>query len=148
MDRAEEHDVAESARDQDHAAEDEGAHEDLAQLGVGLQEEKKIIAADLDDFARLGSPNGHESAPPGQQVHLAGEVARAVGGYELLAAGGVADDFEAGGQDQKERVLLLPRFDEHFAALYAPLPATSGNARDLFRRQRRKHLLLARRRGR
>ena len=53
MRRADEHDVAEAARDQLDAAQDERPHQDLAQLGVGLDERQQLLAIELDDFARL-----------------------------------------------------------------------------------------------
>ena len=40
-------------RDQLHAAQDERAHQDLAELGVGLHERQQLLAIELDHFARL-----------------------------------------------------------------------------------------------
>ena len=47
MTRADEHDVAEPVRDQLHPAQDEGAHEDLAQLAVGLHQRQQVLAIQL-----------------------------------------------------------------------------------------------------
>ena len=54
--RADEHDVAEPARDQLDAAQDERAHQDLAELGVGLHERQQLVAIELDHFARPRGP--------------------------------------------------------------------------------------------
>ena len=46
-------DVAEAAGDQLDAAEDERPHQDLAQLGVGLDQPEQLLAIELDHLARL-----------------------------------------------------------------------------------------------
>ncbi len=52
MTRSDEHDVADPLRDQLHPAKDEGAHENLTQLTVGLHDGQEMFAIDLHDFAR------------------------------------------------------------------------------------------------
>ena len=53
MSRPNEHDIAEPVRDQLHPAQDEGPHDDLAELAVGLHERQQLFAIQLDHFARL-----------------------------------------------------------------------------------------------
>ena len=53
--RADEDDVAEAVRDQLDAAQDERAHQDLAELGVGLHQRQQVFAIELDHLARLAA---------------------------------------------------------------------------------------------
>ena len=53
MVRADKHDIAEPVRDQFHPAQDEGPHDDLAELAVGLHERQQVFAVEFDHFARL-----------------------------------------------------------------------------------------------
>ena len=63
------HDVAEPARDQLHAAQDEGAHQDLAQLAVGLHQRQQLLAVQLDHLARLRCTRAaNERAAAGEHV--------------------------------------------------------------------------------
>ena len=51
--RSEQHDVADAVGDELDAAQDERAHQDLAQLGVGLHERQQALAVELDHLAGL-----------------------------------------------------------------------------------------------
>ena len=51
MIRPDEHDVAEPVRDQLHPAQDEGAHDQLAEFAVGLHERQQLFTIQLDHFA-------------------------------------------------------------------------------------------------
>ena len=51
--RSDDDDVAEVAGDQAQAAQDERPHQDLAQLGVGLDHGEQLLAIELDHLARL-----------------------------------------------------------------------------------------------
>ena len=63
MNRTGKHDIAESPRDQLDPSEDEGPHQDIAQLAVGLHKRKQLFAIDLDHFAGLGRSYLCEPAP-------------------------------------------------------------------------------------
>ena len=90
--RAHEHHVAQAVRDQLHPAKDERAHEDVAQLAVGLHEGEELLALELDHLARLARPDAHEPAPTRQHGDFAGEVAGRKDGHELSPrAGGPAE---------------------------------------------------------
>ena len=84
MTRPDEHDVADPVRDQLHPTEDEGPHEDLAQLAVGLHEREHVVAIELDHRARL--PRAHADEPAATREHgdLAGELPRSQDGHEFL----------------------------------------------------------------
>src|SRR5205085_12185093 len=134
---AEERDVAETAIDERDAAEDERAHEDLAQLGVGLDEREKLLPLHLDHFARLGHSNRRHAAASSQQIQFAGELSRLECQEDFFDAGSGKNTFDSSGDDDEERVMLLPRLNEDVAAHHRSLYAACGNARDLVRRQRR-----------
>ena len=80
MARPDEHDVAEPVRDQLHPAQDEGPHEDLAQLAVGLHERQQVFALELDHFAQRSPARMRTSLRrPESIVDLAGELPRSHG---------------------------------------------------------------------
>src|SRR5207248_5536082 len=51
-----------------------GAHENLTQLGVGLDQIEKFVAVDLEYFARFAHPQRHRRATAGEHRNLAGEL--------------------------------------------------------------------------
>ena len=59
---------------QRHAPQDEGAHEDLAQLRVALHERAQVVPIDGDDRAVGGGARAHQAAPRREHVDLAGEL--------------------------------------------------------------------------
>ena len=63
MRRADDHDVADVAVDQFHAPQDERAHEDRAQLAVGLDQCQQVVASEFDDLAVGARPDLGEPAP-------------------------------------------------------------------------------------
>ena len=134
-------DVAEIVRDQLHPAQDEGAHQDLADLGIGLHQRQHAFAAELDDLPGLADAGAHEGGARGDHVDLAGEIARAVQGDELLGAGEGLGDLDLARGDDKERHVLLAGFDQHLAALRRPPLAVGSHPRDLRRRELGEHAL-------
>ena len=60
--RSNQHDVALAVLDDGEPAHDERAHQDVAQLAVGLDNRTQALAIDLDDFA------GHADAGASQAV--------------------------------------------------------------------------------
>ena len=68
------------AADQRKPAQDERAHQDLAQLGVPRHQRAQAFATQLEKLARLGDASEHQTALPGNHRHLAGEFARPVCG--------------------------------------------------------------------
>ena len=71
MRRADHDDVAQIARDQLEAAQDERAHQDLAQLRVGLDEREQLLAIELDHFAGLADAQARERAAAADHVGFA-----------------------------------------------------------------------------
>ena len=76
MRRPDHDDIAEPARNQLDAAEDERPHEDLAQLGVGLHEGEQLLAIELDHLAGLADAQPAHRPAAGDHVAFAGELAR------------------------------------------------------------------------
>jgi hypothetical protein len=74
MRRANHHDVAIATRDHLEAAENKRPHEDLAQLGIRLNESEQLFTSELDDLASLDGPNPHQRTATGQHGALAGEL--------------------------------------------------------------------------
>jgi hypothetical protein len=58
--RGDEHDVSGPSRAQLHPAEDQGPHEDVAQLAVRLHERQEMLSIDFDDLARLADTESDE----------------------------------------------------------------------------------------
>ena len=140
MARPHEHDVSQPLRDQLHPAEDEGPHDDLAQLAVGLHERQELLAIQLDHLARLAGARPEKRAAPGEHVDLAAELTRSVQGDERFGGSGRPDDLDLTGGHDEERHDLVARLDEHLPALDLALAPVGVDARDLRRRQRRERL--------
>src|SRR5207247_1129216 len=60
MPRADEHQAAAALGDERHAPQNEGAHEDLAELEVPLHESAHVLAIDHDDGSDVERPSAHE----------------------------------------------------------------------------------------
>ena len=67
--------VTPASRDQLNASQDEGAHQDVANLDVGLDQLHYFFPAHLDDLARRAHACRNDASTPGQQGYIAHEVA-------------------------------------------------------------------------
>src|ERR1041385_4090943 len=139
---AEDDDVAEAALEERHAAKDERAHEDLAELRVGLHETEKLVTFELDDLAGGRRTKRDQAAAAGQQIQLAAELTRPMGGDELLAVAAGAHDFELTVGDDDERKVQLAFLDQDVAAPECASPPLDGDPGDLRVRQYGERLLL------
>ena len=139
-----EHDIAEPARNQLDAAQDEGPHQNLAQLGVGLHEGQQVFAIQLDHFARLGGARAQQRAPAREHGGLAAELPRSMDHDETFGVAGWPHNLDFAALDHEERDDLVADLDEHFSALDRPHAAVRGNPRDLRGGQRRKYVVEAR----
>ena len=74
MRRANQHDVTISAGDQLDAAEDERPHEDLAQLGIRLDESEQLFPSELDRLAKRDGLNPRQTWATSQHGAFAGEL--------------------------------------------------------------------------
>jgi len=144
MTRPEDHDVAHAASDQLHAPQDESAHEDIAQLAVGLDQCQQRVATDFDDFPGGSGLDPGEPPPARQQRHFTGELARAE--YRLGPCAGAVrtKDLDPTLGDDEEVGDWLPGLHQHFVVPDASHAPMGRDARDLCRRQYWKELLGAR----
>src|SRR6202007_1154791 len=62
--RAHQNKVPLAAIDQFYAPQDEGAHENLAELRISCDERTQALPAELQKFARFGDAAAHEGTPP------------------------------------------------------------------------------------
>jgi len=72
-------------RDHLDSSEDEGPHENLAQLAIRLYEIHQMLSLYLDDFARFSDARMNKAAPARQHVDFAREHARLKHGHEIFA---------------------------------------------------------------
>ena len=78
--RADEHDVAQPARDQADAPEDGGAQDQLAQRRVGLHQGAQPGRVELEQLGVLARPSTDQAAPAGEEARLAAELPGALDG--------------------------------------------------------------------
>ena len=111
MIRPNEHDIAEPVRNQLHPAQDEGPHDQLAELAVGLHERQQLFTIQLDHFARLAGARSDERGAARKHVDLAGELTRSMDRDERLGATGWPDNLDPTRRDDEERhdAALPPR---------------------------------------
>src|SRR5215813_6448695 len=115
MPRADEHQAASGLADEGHAAQDEGAHEDLAELEVLLHESAQMLTIDDDDGPVAERPRAHEVAARRQHVDLARELPGAVHRDPLLTAVDRAHDVDSALDDHEETGVLLAELEQHLA---------------------------------
>lgn len=135
MHRADHDDVAEVVGDERHAPEDERAHENAAQLRIGLDQREQFVAVELDDLARLADPHPRQRAPAGEHVAFAGELTWAVGDDQRFSGGRWPQHLNPAAQHQKERDRAIAGIDEHVAQRDRAAAAVRRDAVDLRRRQ-------------
>ena len=147
MRRAGHDDVAEAAGDERAAPEDEGPHEDLAQLGVGLHEREELLPIELDHLAGVADAQARQRAAPGEHVALAGELPRAMRHDARFRPAGGTQHVQLAVHEHEERNDLLADVDQHLAPLDGAPASACGNPGDLRLRQRRKQSIHLGRRG-
>src|SRR5258707_11325279 len=143
--RTEDQDIAEALVEEHGSPEDECAHEDRAQVRVGLDEGEQPVSRHLDHLALRHRPNGGERPASRKHVELPAERAQVIGRDDLLTVARWTYDNELSPGDDEERVLLLASLEDHLAGLQRAKAAVLCDARDLRGRQRRPELIFARR---
>jgi hypothetical protein len=125
--------------DQLAAAVDEGAHDEVADLGVGLHQGQHLLARQLDGVAGLDDADaGHRRAAE-QRVGLAGERPRPVLHDQLLALWGEAQHVDAAAAQHEERHGRGAWLDQRVALTEGSHAAVRRDAADLRRRQLGEH---------
>ena len=128
-------------RDQLDAAQDERPHEDLAELGVGLHERQETRAIELDDLAGLDRARPDQRAAAREHVDFAGELAGAVDRDDRVGRGGGPDDLDLTLVITKNGTIVWPASKRMSPGRDRPDAPVLRDARDVRRREHRKHLL-------
>ena len=102
MSRADEDRIAESACDQLHPAKDERAHQDLADLGVGLHDRKQAFTIQLAHFARFAHLRPQQGTAAGEHVHFARKLAGTMHCHEFFARSRWANDLDLARDDEEK----------------------------------------------
>ena len=128
---------------QRHATEDEGAHEQVAELGIALHQPAQPVEVDAEDLARFAHAAAHEVAAACERVDLAGELAGAVDGDEVIAGDAGVDDLEGAGEDDVDALRRLALLEHDLAGGDRAALGDLGDARELRARERGEHLCAA-----
>ena len=139
MRRADEDHVAEPLLDESDPAQEERAHEDLAQIGVELHQCPKVLPLDRDHFTWLADAGAEQDPAAREHVEFAGEVSGAQDENHACRGTVALDDFHCtGGHD--ERVSdLVARSEEDLAGGRCPSRAVRGHPVQLCGGERRQH---------
>ncbi len=141
--RPDEHQLAPALRDEPHAAQDEGAHQDLAQLRIALNQGAQVFAVDHHHLAVLRDPPSDQSPPPRQHVDLAREFPGALQHHALLVVAHGPQDLELPADHDEERRVAIPDLEHHLTGPDSSALAETCDAVYLSRREPGKHLRAA-----
>ncbi len=115
VERAQDHHLAEAAREQPDAPQDVRPDEQLRQLAVGLHHRLQVRRVHAQ-HAQLGpGPPAHQDVPPGQLGDLPGELARHVHVDQLLAGPARVHHLELPLEDDEHPQAHLTRVEEDLA---------------------------------
>jgi len=141
MIRADQDDVAETARYQLSSTEKKSTDEYFAQFRVGLNKPQKLIAVYLDHFAGFPDTKRYEGPATGEHCDLAGELSGLNGDHSRLAITSEVQGFDCSRVDDEKLRSRFSSRDEDFTAVDAPNSTVHGDALDLLRRQSGKSLV-------
>ena len=141
MGRTKKHHVSESSINQRHTTINEGQHENLAELGIGLHHGHQVISIEFDDVAGLLHAHTKQSPPAGQHAHFTGELPRPKQGDQRFGIPRL-NDFNLAGVDHENMNVTVSDLRKQFAALRATNAAVSSHSFDLPLLQRREKLFV------
>ena len=147
MQGSDHHHIAETARNELAAAQDKRAHQDFAQLRVGLDEAQYLIAAQLCDLAVATDAQAGQRAAAGNHVAFAGELAGTVRDDHFFAGLRRHHHLDLAAQHHEHRHGFLPDINEHLAACHRASCPERDEAFELCCRQHWKYSVVARRHG-
>lgn len=139
--RPDQHSIAAALRDEADPPQDEGAHHQLAQLGVRLNDLAQRLRAEHQQLAGSDHARADEARPPGQHVDFAGELARTLERDGDFPAVHEADDRQLTGEHDEEIEAGVALVVDDFSGHHVAEPAQSGQPRDLGGGEGGKHLL-------
>src|SRR5262249_46149055 len=120
--------AAHAVGDQCHSPQNEGPHQDFAELEVSLHERTQMLSIHDDDRSLDGGPRTNEIAARGEHVDLAGELAGTEHPHHVFAAGDGAYDLDAALDDEEEAGVLLAELEQHLARADAAPLADTGDS--------------------
>lgn len=137
---ADHHESAGPHLEQGHAAQDQGPHDPLAELGLGDQQGPEPLRRDLQRLAGLLRLGIQQARAAGELRQLAHEAAGAIGDDQLVGSF-VAGDVDRAGQDERQAAADVAEARQHLAfGKRAPL-TEAADALDLRRLKDREHLV-------
>jgi hypothetical protein len=124
-----------------HPSQNEGAHDDLAELGIGLDQSQQVFVIELDHLARLADAySGHRPAA-GQHVDFARKLARAVHDDQRFRSAVWPNNLELTRLHHKDRCDAVSLLDKDFAEEDRTRASMRRDTRHLRRRQLRKDVI-------
>ena len=139
MPRSDEHETADAVGDQRDTAQDERAHQDLAQLRVALHEHPQMVPTDDDHRAVGDGAAANKRAARRQHVDLTRELAGTQRRDRLLAAVDGPNDLDGALDHHEEARVLLAELEQPIAGAHLTALADTPDALELRRRQPGKH---------
>jgi hypothetical protein len=135
------HGIAEAVRNQFHSSQDERAHQDVAELGITLDERLDVGMIELDDLAVSARADLHQRAAVREHVQLACELPGSQNRDERCSSCWRLHDLDLARSHDKEWGLALPLFHEHVITAYGSNPAQRGHTGNLCRGQDREYMI-------
>ncbi len=133
-----------AVRDQAGATQDEGPHDDLADVRLAGDQSSEVGAFDAGYAGGLGGAAGDQNLSVIEQVHLAGELTGALGSDDVLVAFGVVfKHLHRPVQHQEEVGSAFATLEQHIAGLETNFRSVLGHAGDLLIVEHRESLRLA-----
>src|SRR5579864_3113269 len=119
--------------DELHAAQNECAHQNLAQLAVGFDQFLQTGTVYLDDLSGLAHPCADHAPPARQYADLSEELSGLVHDNGVFAIARGKHDFHGPRSDHEERDVVVARLYQHLSALNRAPFSTRRDAGDLSR---------------
>src|SRR5215813_320775 len=126
-------------RNQLDPAQNEGPHDQLAKLAVGLDECQEVVAIQLDHFARLTCLGTNKCGTTRQHAHLSGKLTRSMERYKRLGVTGWQDNLDLTCCDDEEGHDPLSCLDEHLSRPDWTYASQRGDPFNLRRGELREH---------
>lgn len=129
--RPNQHHAAEASADQTHAPQDEGTHDDLADVRFRGHHAAKIIRVHAQYVAVHGHTRGRHHGAAVEHVHLAAELPRRVHREDIgLTVLVDIEDLDDAVQHKEEVDAALAALEQHRASRYVFLLPVGGDAPD------------------
>jgi hypothetical protein len=126
-----------------HAAQDERAHQDSADLGIDLDKRGDLRALELHHIASGAHAHLKQRASTGNHVRFAGELPWTVAHYQLLVDPFTPNDVELTVDDDERRDILVACLDKDLAGFDLSAAAVRRDSGDLIAGELRKQLIRA-----